>query len=183
VSTAYASALAPVDLLHHRLHRDITFAAGASRDSERFNLEDDVPAQRKRSELPFKRKKGPDARDIAVGQRVRALRLERSLSQTSLGDRLGVTFQQVQKYEKGVNRIGASRLQAIAGVFNVPISALFSESPAKPEQRDSLFELVDSAGALRLLRAYQQLPNYALKNALVQLALEMAEEKGKRGSR
>jgi transcriptional regulator with XRE-family HTH domain len=89
----------------------------------------------------------------------------------------------VQKYEKGVNRIGASRLQAIAGVFGVPISALFSESPAKPEQRDSLFELVDSAGALRLLRAYQQLPNYALKNALVQLALEMAEEKGKRGSR
>jgi transcriptional regulator with XRE-family HTH domain len=146
-----------------------------------------MPAQRKRSDkanpLPFKRKKGPDARDIAVGQRVRALRLERSLSQTTLGDRLGVTFQQVQKYEKGVNRIGASRLQSIADVFSVPISALFSESSAKPEQRDSLFELVDSAGALRLLRAYQQLPNYALKNALVQLALEMAEEKGKRGSR
>jgi len=142
-----------------------------------------MPAQRRRSELSFKRKKGPDARDIAVGQRVRALRLERSLSQTALGDRLGVTFQQVQKYEKGVNRIGASRLQTIAGVFDVPISALFSESPAKPEQRDGLFELVDSAAALRLLRAYQQLPNYALKNALVQLALEMAEEKGKRGSR
>ena len=146
-----------------------------------------MPAARKRSDRPspgpFKRKKGPDARDIAVGQRVRALRLERSLSQTALGDQLGVTFQQVQKYEKGVNRIGASRLQAIAGVFDVPISALFAESPAKPEQRDGLFELVDSAGALRLLRAYQQLPNYALKNALVQLALEMAEEKGKRGSR
>lgn len=146
-----------------------------------------MPAQRKRSDkahpLPFKRKKGPDARDIAVGQRVRALRLERSLSQTALGNSLGVTFQQVQKYEKGVNRIGASRLQAIADVFSVPISALFSESSAKPEQRESLFELVDSAGALRLLRAYQQLPNYGLKNALVQLALEMAEEKGKRGSR
>jgi transcriptional regulator with XRE-family HTH domain len=146
-----------------------------------------MAAARRRSDRPslppFKRKKGPDARDVAVGQRVRALRLERSLSQTALGDRLGVTFQQVQKYEKGVNRIGASRLQAIAGVFNVPISALFAETPIKGEQSDSLFELVDSAGALRLLRAYQQLPNYGLKNALVQLALEMAEEKGKRGSR
>jgi transcriptional regulator with XRE-family HTH domain len=169
-------------LLHHRLHRDITLIAGAPA-TVTGDVEDDMPAQRRRSEPAFKRKKGPDARDIAVGQRVRALRLERSLSQTALGDRLGVTFQQVQKYEKGVNRIGASRLQTIAGVFDVPISALFSESPAKPEQRDGLFELVDSAAALRLLRAYQQLPNYALKNALVQLALEMAEEKGKRGSR
>jgi transcriptional regulator with XRE-family HTH domain len=132
----------------------------------------------------MKRKQGPDARDIAVGQRVRALRLERGLSQTALGDRLNVTFQQVQKYEKGVNRLGASRLQAIAEVFGVPVNTLFSDSPAKQtDGKDSLFELVDSAGALRLLRAYSQLPNYTLKNALVQLAVGMAEDKTKPGSR
>jgi transcriptional regulator with XRE-family HTH domain len=132
----------------------------------------------------MKRKQGPDARDIAVGQRVRALRLERGLSQTALGDRLNVTFQQVQKYEKGVNRLGASRLQAIAEVFGVPVNTLFSDSPAKQsDAKDSLFELVDSAGALRLLRAYSQLPNYTLKNALVQLAVGMAEDKTKPGSK
>src|SRR5579862_7924325 len=147
-----------------------------------------MPTPRKRlgrpSSTPMKRKQGPDARDVAVGQRVRALRLERGMSQTALGDRLNVTFQQVQKYEKGVNRLGASRLQAIAEVFGVPVNTLFSDSSAKqPEQRDSLFELVDSAGALRLLRAYSQLSNYALKNALVQLAVGMAEEKLKPGSK
>lgn len=102
------------------------------------------------------------------------LRLERKLSQTALADRLGLTFQQVQKYEKGVNRIGAGRLQFIAEILQVPITELFSTSPPIPQRQESLFELVDSAAALRLLRAYRSLPNSKLKQALVQLAVEMA---------
>ena len=120
------------------------------------------------------RKQGPDPRDIEVGRRVRALRLERQLSQSALADKLGLTFQQVQKYEKGVNRIGAGRLQTIAEIFQVSIIELFSPSPPTPQRQESLYALVDSASALRLLRAYSRLPNSKMKQALVQLAVEMA---------
>lgn len=123
---------------------------------------------------PRGRKKGPDPRDIEVGRRVRALRLERNMSQTALADRLGLTFQQVQKYEKGVNRIGAGRLQNISEIFQVSITDLFSAAPANQHREQSLYELVDSAAALRLLRAYTRLPNSKLKQALVQMAVAMA---------
>src|SRR5947209_12593543 len=66
-----------------------------------------------------------DARDEEVGRRVRSRRLECRLSQTELANRVGVTFQQVQKYEKGVNRIGAGRLQRIAEALEVPITFFF----------------------------------------------------------
>ena len=66
-----------------------------------------------------------DNRDAEVGRRVRSRRLECRLSQTELAERIGVTFQQVQKYEKGVNRIGAGRLQRISEALEVPISFFF----------------------------------------------------------
>ena len=110
-----------------------------------------------------------------MGRRVRALRLERNLSQTALADRLGLTFQQVQKYEKGTNRISAGRLQTISEIFQVPLTDFFALGAGAASQRhESLFELVDSAAALRLLRAYTRLPTSKMKQALVQLATEMA---------
>lgn len=129
---------------------------------------------RGRSSFPRGRKKGPDPRDIEVGRRVRALRLERDMSQTALADRLGLTFQQVQKYEKGVNRIGAGRLQTIAEIFQVSITDLFADAQPAAHGQQSVYELVDSAAALRLLRAYTRLPNSKLKQALVQMAVAMA---------
>ena len=116
-----------------------------------------MPAQASRARggrstsFPRGRKKGPDPRDIEVGRRVRALRLERSMSQTALADRLGLTFQQVQKYEKGVNRIGAGRLQTIAEIFKVSITDLFADNQPAAQGQQSVYELVDSAAALRLL--------------------------------
>jgi transcriptional regulator with XRE-family HTH domain len=124
--------------------------------------------------FPRGRKKGPDPRDIEVGRRVRALRLERDMSQTALADRLGLTFQQVQKYEKGVNRIGAGRLQTIAEIFQVSITDLFADAQPAAHGQQSVYELVDSAAALRLLRAYTRLPNSKMKQALVQMAVAMA---------
>ena len=118
--------------------------------------------------------KKPDPRDAAVGQRVRALRLERNMSQTNLADALGLTFQQVQKYEKGANRIGAGRLQQIAEIFEVPVATLFGASNSNGTKTDSLFELVDASSALRLLRAYSQITNPAVKNALTSLAEQIA---------
>src|SRR5262252_7022952 len=68
--------------------------------------------------------------DADVGRRVRTRRLERRLSQTELADAIGVTFQQVQKYEKGVNRIGAGRLQRISEALEVPIAFFFGAGSA-----------------------------------------------------
>ena len=71
--------------------------------------------------------KRPDPTDIEVGRRVRALRLERGMSQERLAFALKLTFQQVQKYEKGTNRIGAGRLQRIADILEVPVSTFFAD--------------------------------------------------------
>jgi transcriptional regulator with XRE-family HTH domain len=118
--------------------------------------------------------KTPEPTDIEVGRRMRVLRLKKGMSQEKLGDALGLTFQQVQKYEKGTNRMGAGRLQRIAEIFGVPIWTLFgAQAPAKTPS-ESLFEFVDSAAAMRLLRAYSQIVNPKLKQALVTFAEEAA---------
>src|SRR3569832_1763801 len=77
-------------------------------------------------------KKAPNPIDKHVGSRVRMRRMMLSMSQEKLGDALGLTFQQVQKYEKGTNRIGASRLQQIAHILQVPVSFFFGGAAAAP---------------------------------------------------
>ena len=119
-------------------------------------------------------KKQPDPLDIKVGSKVRALRLERQMSQEKLGDALGLTFQQVQKYEKGTNRISAGRLQRIAAILEVPVSVFFADTKPPAGGAESLFDLVDTGSALRLLRAYSRIPSPALKRALTTLAEEIA---------
>src|ERR1041384_5361241 len=74
-------------------------------------------------------KKAPNPTDKHVGARVRMRRMMLSMSQEKLGDALSLTFQQVQKYEKGTNRIGASRLQQISGILSVPVSFFFEGAP------------------------------------------------------
>src|SRR3989304_6941124 len=74
-------------------------------------------------------KKSPNPIDKHVGARVRMRRMMISMSQEKLGDKLGITFQQIQKYEKGTNRIGASRLQQIALVLGVPVAFFFEGAP------------------------------------------------------
>jgi transcriptional regulator with XRE-family HTH domain len=73
--------------------------------------------------------KRPDAVDVYVGQRVRMRRLQMGISQEVLGKRLNLTFQQVQKYEKGSNRVSASRLQQISNILNVPVAWFFKDAP------------------------------------------------------
>jgi transcriptional regulator with XRE-family HTH domain len=77
-------------------------------------------------------KKQPNPVDIHVGSRVRLRRMMLGMSQEKLGEHLGITFQQIQKYEKGTNRIGASRLQHIARVLTVPVSFFFEDAPGAP---------------------------------------------------
>ncbi len=78
-------------------------------------------------------KKKPNDIDVSVGQRIRLRRQMLGMSQTTLADALGITFQQVQKYEKGTNRVGASRLQHISSFLNVPVAYFFEGAPAGAE--------------------------------------------------
>src|SRR3982074_2500536 len=80
-------------------------------------------------------KKAPNPIDKHVGSRVRMRRMMLSMSQTDLGDALGLTFQQVQKYEKGTNRVGASRLQHISQILQVPVAFFFEGAPHQPGQQ------------------------------------------------
>ena len=74
-------------------------------------------------------KKKPNPIDTHVGSRIRLRRNMLGMSQEKLGESLGITFQQIQKYEKGTNRVGASRLQAIANILDVPVSFFFDDAP------------------------------------------------------
>src|ERR1700730_16340593 len=81
-------------------------------------------------------KRSADPRDFEIGRRIRPLRRERGLSQTELGTPIGVTFQQIQKYEKGANRVSAGRLHRIAELFNVPITFFYADSAAGQESNE-----------------------------------------------
>ena len=98
------------------------------------------------------RKSGP--LDVMVGTRIRMLRANRGMSQTMLAERIGVTFQQVQKYERGANRVGASRLSQIASVLGVSVGDLFESSGAGSPGLNSPVRLLAEPGALRVLKAY-----------------------------
>src|SRR5690606_29449067 len=78
-------------------------------------------------------KKKPNPIDVHVGSRIRLRRNMLGLSQEKLGENLGITFQQIQKYEKGTNRVGASRLQAISSILAVPVSYFFEDAPVGTE--------------------------------------------------
>jgi len=84
------------------------------------------------SHLTRKRRAG--AEDIEIGRKIRALRLERGLSQSGLADGIDLTFQQVQKYEKGVNRVSAGRLQRIADMLHTPVMFFYAGMGAKPKK-------------------------------------------------
>jgi transcriptional regulator with XRE-family HTH domain len=120
-----------------------------------------------------------DYRDTEVGRRVRTQRLTKGMSQTELGTKIGVTFQQVQKYENGVNRIGAGRLSRIAEVLEVPVTYFFPDDSAASSgpvhHDDSPFALLSTAGAIQLVRAYARIRDGRARHSLVEIAEHMAE--------
>jgi transcriptional regulator with XRE-family HTH domain len=125
-------------------------------------------------------RKKPEPVDRQVGMKVRTRRLELELSQTALGQQLGVTFQQVQKYEKGTNRIGASRLQQIALILKVPVSFFFegletkNRTPADDGQSE-ISEFIASPVGLSLVRAFCRIEDAKLRRRVVELVAQLAE--------
>jgi transcriptional regulator with XRE-family HTH domain len=117
--------------------------------------------------------------DQHVGGRVRMRRLMLKLSQTDLANGLGVTFQQVQKYEKGMNRIGASRLQQIAGVLHVPVTFFFeTASPHLPtvapdQSLTNLNDFMATRDGLTLAKAFMRIGGTKLRRRIVDLVEEI----------
>jgi transcriptional regulator with XRE-family HTH domain len=126
-------------------------------------------------------KKTGDPIDIEVGHRIRIERTARGMSQSTLGRALGITFQQVQKYEKGANRVGAGRLTRIAKELGVPVGTLIGANDT-PDGNESpgggaeVLECLALPGAVRLLQAYAQLPQTDLRNTIVKLVEQIVRE-------
>jgi transcriptional regulator with XRE-family HTH domain len=120
--------------------------------------------------------RNPEPIDGIVGKHIRLRRLSKGLSQTELGKRVGVTFQQVQKYEKGVNRVGASRLLKIAEVLEVPVSYFFEGADYNETTSDveSPLSLIAEPQALRLVQAFSGINNTHLRRSLVELVERIA---------
>lgn len=121
--------------------------------------------------------------DIAVGNRIRLYRMKAKLSQTELGTRIGVTFQQIQKYEKGVNRVGAARLTEIAAVLGVPITAFFQGLGAdsrKNSDHDPMTELLVAPRAYKLLQAFSRIPDASVQSAILHLVESIRAERPSR---
>jgi transcriptional regulator with XRE-family HTH domain len=122
-------------------------------------------------------KKAPNQIDRHVGGRVRMRRMMIKMSQEKLGDALDLTFQQVQKYEKGTNRIGASRLQQIAGVLGVPVDFFFNGAPTLEGTTEGFAEQAApnyeadllTADGLKLLRAFHVIKDQKVRRRLVEL--------------
>jgi transcriptional regulator with XRE-family HTH domain len=131
-------------------------------------------------------KKAPNPIDKHVGSRVRMRRMMLSMSQEKLGDALGLTFQQVQKYEKGTNRIGASRLQQISNILQVPVEFFFEGAPSTHgSTTDGMREapspayvsdfLATSEG-LALTKAFMRIKEPKLRRRIVDLVRQIAGE-------
>jgi transcriptional regulator with XRE-family HTH domain len=131
--------------------------------------------------------KAPNPVDKYVGSRVRMRRIMLGMSQEKLGEALGLTFQQVQKYEKGTNRVGASRIQQISEILRVPVSFLFEGGPSSIATADGYGEgtspayvsdfLATSEG-LALTRAFTRISDAKLRRSIVEVVEQIAAREG-----
>ena len=132
-------------------------------------------------------KKAPNPIDKHVGSRVRMRRMMLGMSQEKLGDALELTFQQVQKYEKGTNRIGASRLQQISNILQVPVAFFFegaphiagSPLPQGPGDVPSpayVSDFLATSDGLSLTKAFMRIPDSKLRRRIVDLVEQIAGE-------
>lgn len=132
-------------------------------------------------------KKNPNPIDVHVGSRVRMRRMLVGLSQEKLGERLGLTFQQVQKYEKGSNRVSASRLYQMAQILGVPVQFFFEDLPeaakgpfgsatgfAESSQETLIMDFLNSSEGLQLNKAFSEISDAAVRRKVVDLVKTIA---------
>ena len=133
------------------------------------------------------KKKTPNPIDVHVGSRIRLRRTMLGLSQEKLGERLGITFQQVQKYEKGTNRVGASRLQNIAGILDVPVAFFFEDAPGETASTEGglaesttsyVVNFLSSSEGLQLNRSFVKITNPKVRRRVIDLVKALADDEG-----
>ncbi|SMF15854.1 Transcriptional regulator, contains XRE-family HTH domain [Tistlia consotensis] len=119
-----------------------------------------------------------DELDAEIGRRLREARIVRGMSQTELGDALGITFQQIQKYEKGLNRIGSGRLFKISRILHLPVTYFYdgleeaaSRSPKQPEIEP---EEALATKTIRVARLLNELPEGEIKDSVFKLIRSFA---------
>lgn len=129
--------------------------------------------------------KKPNPIDIHVGSRVKLKRTMAGMSQEKLGDSLGITFQQVQKYEKGTNRIGASRLQNIASILNTSVAFFFEGQPgseasvegmAEDGNPDYVVDFLSSAEGIQLNRSFSKIKDPLIRKKVIDLVRSLGGE-------
>jgi transcriptional regulator with XRE-family HTH domain len=118
----------------------------------------------------------PDPLDVMVGAKIRIFRSYRGMSQTDLARKIGVAFQQVQKYEKGTNRIGAGRLSRIAAVLGISVGELFETQEDTALDAKSPFRLLSGRDELRVLTAYSRIADPRLRRAIAELVESAADQ-------
>lgn len=125
----------------------------------------------------MKKRAGPDAVDIHVGNRIKMQRRIIGMSQTTLADGIGLTFQQVQKYENGKNRVSSSRLQQISELLGVPVAFFFegAEKVARRRAPDYLVDLANAPGGIQLAKAFNRIENKRTRRSIVDLVEMIAD--------
>jgi transcriptional regulator with XRE-family HTH domain len=123
--------------------------------------------------------KKPDPVDVLIGRNIKLHRLAKSMSQEDLANRLGLTFQQLQKYERGINRVGGGRLFRIAGILGVEVSAFFegADGPhALPRDVFSPLSLIADPQPFRLVQAFAKINDPEMRRTLIDLVERIAHE-------
>src|SRR5262249_22258684 len=136
--------------------------------------------------IQLPRRRPPNPIDKHVGRRVRMRRKMLAMSQEKLGAALGLTFQQVQKYENGTNRMGASRLQQMSDILQVPVEFFFEGAPNASEPHGSgsalsvaqIDDFISNSGGLRLIGAFMRIDKAAVRRRIVMLVQEIAGDDG-----
>jgi transcriptional regulator with XRE-family HTH domain len=127
--------------------------------------------------------KGPGPKDIEIGRLIRAQRLLCGFSQTELANAIGVTFQQLQKYEKGINRVASGRLSRIADKLKVPVTFFYEGAAGPKKVADNINEglqFLRTAGTLRLLRAFEKMDRRTQEHFLALIEIMTSGRKASR---
>jgi transcriptional regulator with XRE-family HTH domain len=123
--------------------------------------------------------RSPNQTDVYIGKRIRMMRLARGLSQTDVAGRLGITFQQIQKYEKGANRVGAGRLQEMANLLGVTPAFFFEDGPrlkpGKSGEAPETTELLANKYNLALAQAYNRIRSRNVRRNVLELVEGLAD--------
>ena len=129
----------------------------------------------------------PNPIDVHVGGRLRIRRVMEGLSQEKLGKLMGLTFQQIQKYEKGTNRVGASRLYEISQILSVPVQFFFDELPvmdgcepapgfSEADSESNFLDFLNSREGIELNRAFQRISDPKVRRNVIELVRAMADK-------